>query len=257
MKKNHKELNSPVLKGQDAPAEVILVDPITLPIAYLLANLKVHPLLITLLAFIFRIGGGILFITNGLAIGAIFSIIGFYLDGIDGKIARIRHLDEELHGTIDFLLDQIAFAFMGIGALGWAIYNDHRLSALLIGVWLAFYMVLMAFTSTWLRILSQHGLVYKYGVGKDVFDEAVNVNNKIFINATLLTLKSFFISIRSKLARFRMIPYFGAIESEVVIFMIAPFFSFNPTLLLISIIFLIPDTLIIVTLSLLKVIKER
>lgn len=254
----NKNNHNSVLKGQDAPAEVIFVDPITLPIARHLAKYKwLHPLHVTLLAFIFRSSAALLFVLGLHVYGAVASIIGFYLDGIDGKIARVRHVDEEIHGTIDFLLDQVAFGIMGTGALVWATYSNNNLAAVLIGGWIAAYMILMAFTSTWFRILSQHGLVYKFGVGKEIFDDTVKIGTGNIIYTILIILKNTFISLRKKLARFRMTPYFGAIESEIVIFMIAPFFDFNIYLLLLSIVFLLPDTVIIVTLSIMKVLKAR
>ncbi len=113
------------LKQQDAPIEVLIVDPITLPIAQVLARFRIHPLVITIFAFISRITAAYLLMLNMTMYGAIFACIGFLLDGIDGKIARIRHVDEELHGTVDFLLDQVAFAAMGIGVVIWSVTNNR------------------------------------------------------------------------------------------------------------------------------------
>jgi phosphatidylglycerophosphate synthase len=254
----HEYKSNEALKGQDALAEVFLVDPITLPIAKFLAKLKVHPLVITFFALIFRLAGAVLFIVNLPDIGAISSIVGFYLDGIDGKIARIRHLDEELHGTMDFLLDQTAFGFLGVGALVWAINNHHNASAILIGCWLATYMILMAFTSTLYRILSQNGLINRLDLGQDLLKENIKANRIKSLTRLLLIFSKLFAkynAVKAKMKRFRTIPYFGAIESEIVIFMIAPFFAFNPIVLLVSVIFLLPDTLITFTWAFLEVMQ--
>lgn len=245
------------LKPRDALAEVILVDPITLPIAKALAKLEVHPLVITMLAFAFRIACACLFVLNHLALAAICSIIGFYLDGIDGKVARIRHVDEDLHGAVDFLLDQVAFATMGIGALIWTIYHGYNVPAVLIGSWLAFYMVFMAFTSTWFRILSQSGISYGPGTQKSVFYDSISSSKHGAIIVSLEFIGRVHSGAMAKLERFRTVPYFGPIESEVFIFMIAPFFGFETVIVGLSIVFLVPDILTYFGLCLLHLTRAR
>lgn len=249
--------NEHVLKSQDAPTEVLLVDPVTLPIARKLASLNVHPLTITAFAFIFRMAGAVLFATNYLAVGAVASIIGFYLDGIDGKIARLRKLDQELHGTVDFLLDQVAFAAMGIGALIWSLNHGNHLMSILICSWVAFYMILMAFTSTWFRLLSQRQQAYEIGTHHKVFKDTINRNSKSFIATILLGLEKVFVTSKEKLAKYRMIPYFGAIESELMIFMIAPFVNFHWITLLLAVIFLLPDIFITFGLCIMMALRSR
>jgi phosphatidylglycerophosphate synthase len=244
------------LKQMDAPAEVVLVDPITLPIAKLLAKLQVSPLLITALAFVCRVGGACLFAINQLELGAASSIVGFYLDGIDGKVARIRHYRENLHGAIDFLLDQTAFAAMGIGALVWATRHGSVLSAVLVGVWLALYMVLMAFTSTWFRLLSQSGIAFTPGTHKAVFDDAMSSRQDSAVKRILAFLARLFAAARSWSERFRMMPYFGAIESEILIFMVAPFLRFNPVVLVFAALFLLPDIMVTFGLCILDLTKS-
>jgi hypothetical protein len=75
------------LKDADALTEVLVADPITLPIAYVIATrTKVHPIAVSVFAFIMRLGAAGLFITGGLVPGAVFAFVGFLLDGVDGKI---------------------------------------------------------------------------------------------------------------------------------------------------------------------------
>jgi len=249
----------PAFKGLDAPSEVILVDPITRPIARGLARLKVHPLTLTFLAFLCRITAGILFILGSLQWGAICSIAGFYLDGCDGKVARIRQIDEELHGTTDFMLDHVAFAFMEIGAVIWAINNGHNLTVVLLVGWLALYMVFMSFTSTMFRILSQRGIKYQEitYIGKEFVETSENTNRKNPLVTFIRKPASIYFWAKEKSARFRMSPYLGAIESEISIFMLAPMFNFNNVLVALSIVFLLPDTLFTTLLNMIKVLDAR
>ena len=241
MQSSNRERASSALKTHDAPAEVVLVDPITLPIARLLATWRVHPLTITTLAFLFRISAALLFASNHLELGAVSGTIGFYLDGIDGKITRIRHMDEALYGTVDFLLDQAAFAFIGVGAIAWATKYGHYHSAILLGSWLAVYMLLMAITSTWFRLLSEAGIIYRFGVYETVFEESVHARRNGHVLSVIRLGGRLFLGATAKLEPLRMMPYFGTIESEILVFMLAPLWGFNSVLLIVAILCLLPD----------------
>ena len=246
------------LKKQDAFSEIVIVDPITLPIARVLATLKVHPITVTIFAFLARLIAAGFFIYGFGAYGAISSIIGFFLDGIDGKIARLRQLDEELHGTVDFLMDQVAFGAMGVGALIWAVYAGYRIETILLGLWLSIYMILMAFTSTWYRILSQHNKISSRDEGEKIFQAHFRNGKGGVINAILKMLDSVYARLKdSLLKKYHIIPYPTAIESEVLVFMIAPFFHFHPILLSLGILCLFPDIFIYFILNLMKVLNPK
>lgn len=261
MKTNDKQIIknqiNPVLKRLDAPVEVLIIDPITLPIAQALADIKIHPLVVTFFAFVFRLIAAYFFVFSFNYLGSLFAFLGFVLDGIDGKIARIRHIDEELHGTIDFLLDQVAFAILGIAILIQGILNKQNEIILIMGSWLALYMIMMAFTSTWHRLISQGHLAYKQGVGEDIFKKGLQSKSNNVIKAVLGFSYNTFILMRTKLARFRMQPYLGAIESEVVIFMIAPIFNFAPIISGLGLLLLIPDIFMVLTLNLMRVTQKK
>ncbi|MEX0616724.1 MAG: CDP-alcohol phosphatidyltransferase family protein [Candidatus Woykebacteria bacterium] len=260
MNKSVKQMNSkrenPVLKKLDAPIEVLIVDPITLPVARFLAHFKIHPLVITFLAFIFRILAAYFFAQNFSNLGALFALFGFLLDGVDGKIARIRQIDEELHGTLDFLFDQVAFAIMGMGILLSAISNNQDNVALILGAWLASYMILMSFTSTWHRLISQSSIGYKDGIGEDVLRLSLRSKSNNIFKSFLGIAFNTFISVRKELARFRMQPYLGAIESEVIIFMIAPVFHYQTLILSLGVILLLPDIFMTFILNIMKVTQK-
>jgi len=59
------------LKKQDAFSEIVIVDPITLPIARVLATLKVHPITVTIFAFLARLIAAGFFIYGFGAYGAL------------------------------------------------------------------------------------------------------------------------------------------------------------------------------------------
>lgn len=245
------------LKKLDAPVEVVLVDPLTLPAARLFARLGIHPLIITAVAFLARISGAVAFVIGDLKVGAACSILGFYLDGIDGKVARLRQIDVELHGTTDFLLDQIGFGCLAIGATIWSLDDSSKSTTVLIVSWLAVYMILMSFTSTWFRILSQHGIQFRDGTARSVFDAAMGNDQGGAARTVLINIRNAFMFGRAKLARFRMVPYFGAIESEVMVFMLAPFFGFNRVIVALGILFLLPDILIYGGMNVLTITRNR
>jgi phosphatidylserine synthase len=104
------------LKIEDALIEVLLVDTPSLYVAYFLAKHKpIHPVIISVMAFAMRIISAALFFSGHLFYGGIFSFCGLFLDCLDGKVARITQKDIVLQGTVDFLLDQIAFMGMAFG----------------------------------------------------------------------------------------------------------------------------------------------
>lgn len=248
---------SGVLKSQDAPIEVLIVDPITLPIARLCARWRVHPLQVTALAFVFRVAAAGAFFFGALRLGAAWSIVGFLLDGIDGKVARLRHVDEELHGTLDFLSDQSAFAAMAVGAVSWT-SRAYQLSAVLcISLWLAAYMLLMAFTSTWFRLLLQTGNTEHQGAARRILAEGVDKDHAGWIASPLAFLMRAFNRVNAFMGRYRMFPYPGAIESEVVVFMVAPFVQFNWVVVLFGAVLLLPDIAINLFMDVTIVVRRR
>ncbi|MCA1706065.1 MAG: hypothetical protein LC808_23520 [Actinobacteria bacterium] len=248
---------SPVLKSQDAPTEVLIVDPITLPVARLLARWRVHPLQVTAIAFVSRMAAAAAFFLGALEVGAVLSILGFLLDGIDGKVARLRSIDEELHGTLDFLSDQTAFAAMALGAVSWT-SRSYRLSAVLcICLWLAAYMLMMAFTSTWFRLLLQTGNTEHQGAARRILSEEDDAGGSGWCAAQLALLVRAFTRVNGFTSRYRMLPYPGAIESEVVVFMVAPFFAFNWYVVLFGAVLLLPDIAINLIMDVTIVVRRR
>lgn len=239
--RNSQFVRSGVLKRQDAPVEVLVVDPITLPIARLCARYHVHPVQVTAVALLFRLAAAAAFFSGTLVLGSLLSITGFLLDGIDGKVARLRNIDKELHGTLDFLSDQLAFAAMAMAIVSWTSRTYRLNSVLCICLWLAAYMLLMAFTSTWFRLLLQSGDTEHDGAARRNLAAAVDADDAGRLASMLSILLRIFNRVNTSMSRYRMLPYPGAIESEVVVFMLAPLLKFNWVVVLIGALLLLPD----------------
>lgn len=239
---NHFDKNY-VLKKQDAFVEVLLIDPITLPVARFFSELKFHPLSFTLIAFISRALAGLLFFKGILFIGAGFAFIGMFFDGVDGKVARIRKVDEKLHGVSDFLSDQVSVGIMVLGILSWGIKHYLFQLCLIIFLWIVLRLILMSVVSTWFRILSQEGIVYTEKVG-EIFFREVSIKDQKFSLSVFGKLGRLFIFVGEKLKKYRLIPYLGAVESEFVLFILAPLFGMNIILVAIASVLLLPDIII-------------
>jgi len=214
------------LKEMDAWSEVFFCDPITLPIAYLLANYtKVRPLQVTMLAFAFRLSAAVFFYYGWLIYAGIFAIIGFLLDGIDGKLARILGEDETLRGTVDFVLDQMAFMAM---VLGFALYSiksgDIKLFLLLL-LWTIAYCILLSLTSTLNRLRIEVGIKSireAIREARDIYITGVTLLRTGLVRTILAKLVEIYYQIKEKLAKYRTNFYPTAIEAEIFLFIVAP-----------------------------------
>ena len=213
------------LKKSDAWTEVLFCDPITLPIAYLLANYtRAHPLHVTLLAFVSRLAAAALFYHGWLLYGGVCAIIGFQLDGIDGKLARILQKDVTLHGTLDFILDQVAFMAMIIGVGLYAIRLGDMQLILLLLLWTIAYFVLMSLISTAMRLRIEAGIKSFTDTSETIAACQVGISKlgkaaaKSIFGKALKT----FLGARQELAKYRTIFYPTTIEAQFLLFMVGP-----------------------------------
>ena len=230
-----------ILKSKDAWFEVIFVDPITLFFAKKLIKIKTNPLMLTLFAFLLRISAGIAFVLNYFLIGAILAYLGILFDGMDGKVARGLNKFTLQQGTLDFILDQIAFAFILLCfALNFIYFNPNLLNLLVIFLWLLFYYILMSLTST------KHRLLLEVGIKSMNMKEHRNHYDKILKKSkkSLKFIKDIYMKLDNLFGKFRMIPFPSTIESEFFIFIFAPlFFNYFWILGLVGVICFIPDIL--------------
>ena len=66
-----------------------------------------HPNTITLLAVLFSIAGFILFLYSLVSIGFIFFLLAFFLDAVDGAVARAKNLSSKKGAFLDGISDRL------------------------------------------------------------------------------------------------------------------------------------------------------
>lgn len=230
-----------ILKSKDAWFEVILVDPITLILSKFLIKLKTNPILLTFIAFFLRILAGILFLFSHFIFGAILAYLGILFDGMDGKVARGLKKFTLKQGTLDFILDQMAFAFILLCfALNFMFLNINLLNLLIVFLWLLFYYVLMSLTSTKHRLFVEKRIKsMNLKEHRKYYDKVLNESKK-----PLKIIKHVYIKLENLFGKFRMIPFPSTIEAEFFIFIFAPlFFNYFWVMGLIGVLCFIPDIL--------------
>ncbi|MFI0447636.1 CDP-alcohol phosphatidyltransferase family protein [Actinomadura sp. 6N118] len=111
-----------VCKQRDAWWTVLLVDPIAVRLAWLVANrTSFTPNQITFAAFALGLGAAGCFAqaTSGwLALGALLYHLGFVLDCVDGKVARLRGTGSPFGAWLDFMLDRVRDGLCALGLAG-------------------------------------------------------------------------------------------------------------------------------------------
>jgi len=97
---------------------------LTLPLVRPVARLGIHPNTVTLVGFVFTIAAAVPLALGGyrlLLLGAILQWIGSMLDGVDGKLARLKGQATVLGSRLDSRLDMVYFlALFGALAVGLA-----------------------------------------------------------------------------------------------------------------------------------------
>ena len=98
--------NENFLKETDFLVSVLFDRPITVPIVRLLqkSGLKIHPNYISLSSFPFILLAGLFFFNNELIVGAVFYLVYFIIDGIDGKWARLTCQASKLGERLDYFI---------------------------------------------------------------------------------------------------------------------------------------------------------
>lgn len=214
------------LKERDAWIEVFVCDPVTLPIAYVLANYtRAHPLHVTILAFALRLSAAIFFYYGWLIYAGIFAVAGFLFDGVDGKLARILQQDETLRGTVDFVLDQIGLMAMIIGFALYAARSGDTQLFLLLLLWTIASFIVMSLTSTLNRLRVEAGIKSMdeaVAEAKAIYATGITTLTAGLVRTMLAGLVKTYYRIEEKLARYRTYFYPTAIEAGALLFMLAP-----------------------------------
>lgn len=226
-----KEARKRILKKYDAASEVVLVDPITLPIAWYLAKFDfISPIGVSLTANSLRLIAGYFFLRGHFLTGAFMSIIGFYLDGIDGKIARCRNKGTTSHGIVDFVGDQVAFAFMSI-TLTVGLFQNPNGFILAIGCvsWISLYMLEMSITSLRNKLSLEfgqngfsRGFRYVYSE-EETPTQAVSFMRKLDKFLVVGRMYTFPTSIEAEILMFMLVPIFVAMNNWTIASLLAVF----------------------------------
>lgn len=236
-----------LLKSLDAWTEVFISDPLTNPIAIRLSKIKhIHPLQISAISqFLKLLGAALYFFSPNLNIilPPILFFCGILVDSMDGKVARLTGKSIRVHGTFDFMSDQISNSIFFLSMLMAFRHNDEYFFWMLI--WFIILFINMSLTSTRYRLLSSLGgvdtdnpeeLRSKYEVALSPFLQRPFLK-KIFVT---------YITHMEKTRKYRVYPHPTVVDSEFVFFVIFPIFvaignQLSSALLLFSVVLLIPD----------------
>jgi hypothetical protein len=222
------------LKAIDAPIEVLIFDPLTRPVAPHLAR-AVGPLTLTAAAFISRMAGAVFILQNAGVAAAAFLFVGFYLDALDGKVARIRGDRIGIHGTADFLLDQVALMVVLI------VFVLHRSTDdafdLAVLVFTAVYLVYTAIGGTRLRILGDLGIDWKTPQSLRQAQEKFGVDGAFSSSGAI----GLYLRLQERARKHRLLLRTTGIEAQFVALIVTPLVGMSMWTLVAAIALLLPD----------------
>ena len=217
------ELKQRLLKEYDSWTEVFLVDPITAPMALWAARIRaIGPLHITAAAAVSKLFAAGLFFTGHMLEGVIFIVLGILGDGADGKVARITGKHVRIHGSLDFLTDQVTLVIVLMALVFASRSNEYQVAILL--AWLSAAFVLMSLGSTRYRLLASRGRVNpdKPAELRSVYENAAaGAAQRIpLIRFCLATYRRAF----DKSIRYRVPPHTTMVDSEYMLLVLTPLF---------------------------------
>jgi len=227
------EFRKKVVKEFDAWVEILVIDIVALPLSYALYQVSKReelPYAITALSLFTRIVSAILFGFGFISIGAFVFLCSMILDSIDGKLSRIiLGKDPELRGTLDFVFDTMGLLAVIIGIFINFLSNEMHFHMLLLVLYMSLLILFHSCTSSSFRIRA------KWGIGvKSLYEvEPRNPLIRMYHN------------IQNKFKRFNLMGHPTAIESEFLLFVIAPLLDFNLLLIYLALICLAIDTVVI------------
>jgi len=104
------------VKAYDPWSAALFVDPIVIPIIPFLARLRIHPNWITILSFFSGLFSGVLFLLGNWLWAGILFLLTFFLDAMDGKLARFRNLTSDFGAKLDQFVDYTRkpLCFLGV-----------------------------------------------------------------------------------------------------------------------------------------------
>lgn len=120
------DFRSRALKSRDAWWTVLVVDPIALPVLSVLVRVPaVTPIGITTVGAAVGLAAIISFLAGHLVLGAVLFELRFFLDCLDGKLARLRGLASARGAFLDLTMD-VVLVSGAMAGLGWHLRNTDR-----------------------------------------------------------------------------------------------------------------------------------
>jgi len=115
--------------------------PISLPLTKLLVKTNLTPNQITLISLLFFIIAGGLFSLKYFIIGGILCYLGAMLDGVDGKIARLKFKSSYLGKCYDSICDRLSELSIVIGLTYGIYFSTNNYQIFLLGLLTTFFLV--------------------------------------------------------------------------------------------------------------------
>jgi len=209
----YSEVKRTAPKKRDIWARVFLCDPISTPASWLLANLGVSPIQVTVVTFLLGIGAAVSFFLGNLLAGAILYALCFLSDSMDGKLTRVLKKDDTYRGIIDFILDGVVCVAVVMGLA----MNGDRLLLLLLLLWMGLHYIDMRHTSATYRLKVQFGDTNVWLINP----EAEAIYNKSSAGFTKWAISTYHF-IMYKMAKLRTYPHPTVGEAVILIFVVGP-----------------------------------
>jgi phosphatidylglycerophosphate synthase len=104
------------IKAYEPWSTIFVTDPIAIPLAPLLASLKISPNSVTMASLVLGICSGVAFGFGHWIWGAVIFELAFFMDCLDGKIARLRNMTSDFGKKLDVFADwtRKPSSFLGI-----------------------------------------------------------------------------------------------------------------------------------------------
>jgi len=235
------------LKPIDAWSEVLITDPLTNKIALQISRIKgIHPLHVTVVGLFLKLLASGFYFTYAdptIIIVPVIFFLGILVDGMDGKVARLTGKDIVLHGSADFICDQIVNSIFFLSML--IAFQSSSEYLIWMYIWFVIFFINMSLQSTKYRLHSSLGKVNPDSVDemKKRYDAALPpfLKNRIVKKAY-----NAYLNLYERTSKHRLDAKPSEVDSELVFFVIFPLlFALGYTnlsyyVLIASVILLIP-----------------
>ncbi|MBT3303918.1 CDP-alcohol phosphatidyltransferase family protein [Candidatus Woesearchaeota archaeon] len=203
MKYTFKEINEKGLKKENDIWDVLLIEHLAKPVIWFMANFtKLTPTNITVLSFIlFALTSALAFATGHLITGAILSQIFLIFDLVDGRVAQLKNLKSNVGRITDAFVDLLMIIGISL-SLGYYVYSatGNLLTLALSGIYV---IIVLLIHVLYLRSYVING-------------------NKVLMKKVTLNERSLISKVKVFLSKRRIRLGYTDVETNAIIFFIAP-----------------------------------